>query len=308
MARGARVLILGAGVLGLAVAVPRVDAARDLGVDLSHFQGETGMPQANWNQLAAEGRTFAFIKATEGLLPPGNIDPAWPTTVWALLLAQLNLGSGVFEYSVLDPAWPTNVQRATSAGILNGVYHFARPDNRPNVAGAVAEADHFVNTAGAAMGFGHLRPVLDLEVKASTQTGTMLTDWVVAFNDEVVRLKGAQAEPIIYTGGGFANLLDSRVAAYDLWLAQQSNPADPTTANPNLANTGSFGNWAFWQYSGSGSAGGISPIDLDVVHTESQPLSAFVITPEPSGVLLVATGAAGLALVRRRRRCAVTAS
>src|SRR5690349_12215073 len=60
-------------VLGwLTAAVP----ARETGVDLSHFQGETGMPQANWNQLAAEGRTFAYIKATEGLLPPGNVDPA----------------------------------------------------------------------------------------------------------------------------------------------------------------------------------------------------------------------------------------
>src|SRR6478736_441677 len=74
--------------------------ARELGVDLSHFQGETGMPQANWNQLAAEGRTFAYIKATEGLLPPGNV----------------------------DPAWPVNVDRAANAGILSGVYHFARPD------------------------------------------------------------------------------------------------------------------------------------------------------------------------------------
>src|SRR4051812_8230558 len=73
--------------------------ARDIGVDLSHFQGETGMPQANWNQLAVEGRTFAYIKSTEGLNPPGNI----------------------------DAAWPTNVQRATNAGIVSGVYHFARP-------------------------------------------------------------------------------------------------------------------------------------------------------------------------------------
>ena len=56
-------------------------SARDIGVDLSHFQGETGMPQANWDQLAAEGRTFAYIKSTEGLNPPGNIDPAWPTNV-----------------------------------------------------------------------------------------------------------------------------------------------------------------------------------------------------------------------------------
>ena len=273
MTRGAFLIVIGASVLGSVAAAARFAAARDLGVDLSHFQGESGVSQANWNQLAAEGRTFAFIKATEGLNPPGNI----------------------------DITWPTNVQRATTAGILNGVYHFARPDNRPNVAGAVAEADHFVNTAGAAMDPGHLRPVLDLEVKSSTQTGTTLTDWVVAFNDEVVRLKGAGAEPIIYTGGGFANLMDSRVAAYDLWLVQQTNPADPTTANPSAANTGSFGDWAFWQYSGNGSAGGISPIDLDVVHTESHPLSSFVIVPEPASAALLCAAVACAATPRRRR-------
>src|ERR1700754_199411 len=115
--------------LTLAIASSTDLFARDLGVDVSHFQGESGMPQANWNQLAAEGRTFAYIKATEGLNPPGNI----------------------------DAAWANNVDRATSAGILNGVYHFARPDNRPTTAGAIQEADFFVSTAGSAMTPGHLR-------------------------------------------------------------------------------------------------------------------------------------------------------
>src|SRR5438094_482677 len=128
--------------------------ARNIGVDVSHFQGETGMPQANWNQLASEGRTFAWIKSTEGLNPPGNI----------------------------DAAWPANVTNATNAGILNGVYHFARPDNRPTVAGAVQEADFFVATAGSAMTNGHLRPVLDLE-RGNTLSTSDLTDWVLAFEN-----------------------------------------------------------------------------------------------------------------------------
>ncbi len=86
--------------IGLAVALfTSATLAREIGVDLSHFQGESGMPQANWDQLAGEGRTFAYIKATEGLNPPGNI----------------------------DPAWPTNISRAATSGILAGVYHFARP-------------------------------------------------------------------------------------------------------------------------------------------------------------------------------------
>jgi len=246
-------------------------AARDLGVDVSHFQGETGMPQANWDQLAAEGRTFAFAKATEGLSPPGNI----------------------------DFSWPTNVQRAQSAGLLAGVYHFARPDNRPNVAGARAEADHFVATAGAAMNPGNLRPVIDLERAGATQTPADLTDWVLAFVDEVTLLKGVGAEPIVYCDTFFASSkLDSRVAGLDLWI-RSVNGQNPQTGQPST--TGQFSDWAFWQYA-VGPAGGIGSIDQNAQHSESQPLSAFVVgVPEPtaaSASLLMTI----VATARRRRR------
>jgi len=243
--------------------------ARDIGVDVSHFQGETGMPQANWNQLASEGRTFAFIKATEGLNPPGNI----------------------------DAAWPTNVQRASDAGILNGVYHFARPDNRPTVAGAVQEADFFVATASSAMTPGHLRPVIDVERIGATQTAADLSNWVNAFVNEVVALKGAAAEPIVYTTSTFATSnFDSSVSSLDLWI--RANFGDAQTGQP--FTTGVFSNWAFWQYN-VGPAGGISSIDQNVVHTEFAPLSSYVITPEPAspGTLAVA---AAIALTHRHRR------
>ena len=68
--------------------VPTVRAARDFGVDVSHFQGATGISQATWNQMAGEGKRFAFIKATEGLTGPD------------------------------DAAMANNVARAGAAGIL----------------------------------------------------------------------------------------------------------------------------------------------------------------------------------------------
>ena len=255
------------------LAVPSVSlAARDLGVDVSHFQGETGMPQANWDQLAAEGRTFAFVKATEGLLPPGNI----------------------------DFTWPTNIERAQSAGLFAGVYHFARPDNRPNVAGARAEADHFVTTAGAAMAAGNLRPVIDLERAAATQTPADLTDWVLAFVDEVVTLKGAAAEPIVYCDTFFASSkLDSRVAGLDLWI-RSVNGQNPQTGQPTT--TGQFSDWVFWQYN-VGPAGGLSAIDLNVQHSEVQPLSTLVIVPEPATAAMTATLLVMAVGTCRRRTC-----
>jgi lysozyme len=225
------------------------------------------MPQANWNQLAAEGRTFAYIKSTEGLNPPGNI----------------------------DVSWPTNVSRAATAGILSGVYHFARPDNRPTTAGAIQEADFFVATAGSAMTPGHLRPVIDLE-RGNALSTTALTDWVLAFVAEVVALKGPSAEPIVYTTSSYAiGELDSRVANLDLWI--RANFGDPQTGQPST--TGVFNNWTIWQYN-IGLAGGVNPIDQNVIHTELAPLSSLVIVPEPStatllvGALLLTSRAASV--------------
>ena len=226
--------------------------ARDLGVDVSHFQGESGIPQANWNQLAAEGRKFAYIKATEGLTGPD------------------------------DGAMTTNVSRASTAGILNGVYHFAHSENRPLPSGAVQEADHLLAFAGSAIGPGKLRPVLDIEASNATLSTSGLTDWVIAFIDRIIQMRGPAAEPIIYTTSGFTSTeFDGRIANYDLWI--RSNFGDPQTGNPT--GLGLFPDWLIWQYN-VGSAGGISPIDLDVLHNESAPLSSLVI-PEPSGIVLI---------------------
>lgn len=143
---------------GLAVddlTVTFVPLMRDFGVDVSHFQGESGVPQSSWDQMFAEGKRFVLIKATEGLTGPH------------------------------DPAMSNNVTRATAAGLLGGVYHFAHPENRPTPAGAVLEASNFVVYAGTAIGSGRLRPVIDLE-RGANLTTTELTDWVIAFCEQIV--------------------------------------------------------------------------------------------------------------------------
>ena len=236
-------------------------ANRDLGVDVSHYQGATGVSLASWGQMFAEGKSFAFIKATEGLTGPD------------------------------DAAMTNNVTWASAAGLLVGVYHYAHPENRPTTNGAVQEADHFLAYAGSAIGPGRLRPVLDLEGSSSTLSTTALTDWVIAFNNRMVEQRGNGAALIVYTSRSFAKSeLDSRLAAYDLWLAYPTNvdvtvtDPPPTTSYPNP--TGVFNNWAFWQYSWTGSSGGISPQDLDVCHSDYKPLTAYII-PSPSPIFVI---------------------
>ena len=230
--------------------------ARDCGVDVSHFQNESGVTQLSWDQMFAEGQRFVFIKATEGLTGPH------------------------------DPTMSNNMARATAAGLLAGVYHFAHPENRPTPAGAVLEASNFVVYAGSAIGLGRLRPVLDLE-RGSNLTTTELTDWVIAFSDEIIARRGPGAAPIIYCSQTFANNeLDSRLAGYDLWLRTVGSGANPAVDEPpaqlGFSNaTGVFSNWSFWQYSATGSSGGISPLDLNVCHSEFKPLQSFLIPASP---------------------------
>ena len=193
--------------------------------------------------------------------------------------------------------------RKSAAGVLNGVYHYARPDNRPTTAGAIQEADHFVATAGSAMNAGHLRPVIDLEEgyfgEAAPLTPTALAQWVMAFVGRVVELKGAAAEPIIYTSTSYASILDPTVPGItdlDAWIVSL-NGQNPETGAPTT--DGVFNDWTIWQYSHTGSAGGISPLDLNVLRSEFAPLSSIVI-PEPAAFALI--GLAPLYGFRRAKR------
>jgi GH25 family lysozyme M1 (1,4-beta-N-acetylmuramidase) len=241
---------------GTATNTLQVEFLRNYGVDASHFQNSTGIPLVNWEQMFNEGQRFAFVKASEGLTGPD------------------------------DPTMTTNVASATKAGLLVGVYHYAHPENRPTTNGAVQEADHLLGYAGSAIGPGMLRPVLDIETGYGTLTPSQMSDWVLAFSQEIVNHRGAGAAPIVYCVQFYANnAFDTRLAGNTLWLQANNNGGDPTFAGPPTngfaSATGIFTNWAFWQYNMSGSAGGVSPIDLDVSHDDLYPLASYVM-PTPA--------------------------
>lgn len=74
------------------------------GIDVSNWQG-----QIQWQQVAAQGIGFAFVKVTEGT-------------------------------GYTDPYGKANVSGARAQGLKVGVYHFLRPGQGK----ALAEAEHFV--------------------------------------------------------------------------------------------------------------------------------------------------------------------
>ncbi len=181
------------------------------GIDVSHWQGSI-----DWSQVYGAGYTFAFTKATEGV-------------------------------GYTDDKFVYNTTHGTSAGVLMGAYHFARPDLAN---GGVAEAQYFVDQTDDYLTSGHLRPVLDLEVRGSLGKEELST-WVVAWMETVKAETGVK--PLIYTNYSYvSNYLNEAVQQYELWIAYWT--CDPTPST-HIPPTGPWRDWDFWQYYGPGYCG-----------------------------------------------------
>ena len=158
-----------------------------------------------------------------------------------------------------DSRYATNRAQATANGLKVGAYHFARPESATG--DAVAEADHFIDTAQPVS--GELLPVLDLEQTGGLGTNA-LTSWTKAFLQRVYERTGVRAA--IYTSPSFwANNMGNSgwFAANDyrvLWVAHWTSAKAPTLPASNWGGLG----WTFWQYTSSGTVPGISGrVDLN---------------------------------------------
>lgn len=232
---------------GLVLEAP-VDANLVYGIDVSRWQGSI-----NWPVVSAEGKSFAFCKATEGS-----------------------------DYT--DPQFHANAAGGRAAGVLMGMYHFARPLNNP----ALTEARFFASSIRPYLLQGNLVPVLDLE-SGDTLGRTALSAWSRTFCQEVERL--TLLRPIIYTSRNYASTyLESNLAIYPLWIAVPG-----FTPGSNVAGIGPWTNWAFQQYSWTGRLTGIGSgtVDTDLnafrgtladlapyqIPSISQSITAATVTP-----------------------------
>lgn len=196
---------------------------RTEGIDVSHWQNTI-----DWAKVAASGKKFTYIKASE-------------------------------DIDFVDPLYPTNRSQAKANGLLVGAYHFAQPSTE--VGDAVAEANHYVDTATPAS--GDLLPVLDLE-RSGGLGQTALTAWVRAYLQQIYVRTGVRA--VIYCSPSFwKNYLgDTTWFAANgykvLWVAHWTTASQPTV--PGGAWGGN--SWTFWQYTSDGSVPGISGrVDLN---------------------------------------------
>lgn len=238
------------------------------GIDVSHWQGTI-----NWTKVAAAGKKFAIIKATDGLVQSDG-------TLYT------------------DPTYATNHSQAKAAGLWTGAYHYARPSTNTN--DAVLEADHFV--AVMKVGVGDLIPALDLEESGGMSVAG-LQSWVTKFLGEVTAKIGIK--PMIYTSPSFwkNNMGDSHVLAdagyKTLWIAHWGVSSPTVPAN----NWGGHG-WTFWQYTSDGTVSGITGrVDLDRFNgtdLATQAYSVFKLAASiPTGPVKQGTSSAANVAIQR---------
>ncbi|WP_158088552.1 GH25 family lysozyme [Thermoactinospora rubra] len=196
-------LVMAIGALWIS---PRIASADTVtGIDVSHHQADRGV--IDWNQVRNSGKSFAFIKATDGN-----------------------------AYS--DPTYGRNYAGAKAAALVRGAYHFARPDASAN--DAIREAQHFVAYAGTHRQAGDLPPALDMENNGGLPPVALIA-WTRDFLNEVERLTGRV--PVLYTSPGFweSSMANTReFTRYPLWLAHY------TTGAPRIpGGWGSYTFWQY---------------------------------------------------------------
>ncbi|HEC89266.1 MAG TPA: hypothetical protein ENI44_01640, partial [Thermoplasmatales archaeon] len=217
--------------------------------------GITAGSDVNWNQVYDAGYRFVFLKATEGV--------NWPSPI-----NNPDIYNTVRE----------NVREARDAGLIVGVYHFARPidkDGNPQN-DPVEEAESFVNLAGDFLKTGYLRPALDLEDNDYGEHPELLgkenlAQWIKTWMDTVKAETGV--EPILYMNPYLFKFLNdsSIVDQYDIWVYDAYH--NPDNEEPNLNG---WSTWSSWQYEwGVDTYGG--QLDLDVFNGDMSGLLDLVI-------------------------------
>ncbi|CAM3594444.1 hypothetical protein GCM10009865_38570 [Aeromicrobium ponti] len=201
------------------------------GLDVSQHQGDI-----NWTLVFEAGKSFVFIKATEGA-------------------------------TVKDAKFDFNYTEAQNAGLYVGAYHYAYPESMDD---PILEADYFIDTVNGAGGFeGDLRlpPVLDFETNQGGLDKDQLSEWARIWMERVMEQVGIK--PIVYTYLDFGRRsLNESLGEYPLWFARYDvqQPEDFS----------GWSEWRFLQYTNSGRVSGImGNVDLNDFDGSIETLEQF---------------------------------
>lgn len=300
--------LIAAGLAWLSFSADQAMAQRVLGADISYWNSVAS--QANWNTAYntpdSNGftRQFVMIRATRGGTTGLDQPEGTPGGGSTVTLSE--------RYD--DPNFVQNINRATTAGMLAGAYHFGRPDVAGNT--GTDEANHFLQMAGPWMRPGYLMPTYDMEAGQSLG-GDTLGQFVIDFSNQIYATM--QIRPSIYINGTYSSTLQSATQARRdllakpatltpsvvgpaypmLWDAryyvtgtdpntipvQTGNPKDnPSTLSTMYGPWDDYGNsapWSIWQYSSIVSMPGFNAVDAtddgDVAHGDIEYVRDFLV-------------------------------
>lgn len=276
--------LLGAGAPALA------QPARVLGTDISYWNSE--IPQTGWNTAYSTGnRKFAQLRATRGGTTGVDQKAGFPGGSGLQTLSQ--------RYD--DPRFVQNLKRATTAGLIVGPYHYARPDVAGNT--GADEADHMIQMAGAWMRPGYTMPMYDMEAGGA---GNAQAQFAIDFSARICAVM--QIRPCIYVGGSYSSALQNDTATLRdqlakpqsatpsvvgpafsmLWNPRYATTPDVQTDNPKDTYAGFYGPWddygdpnpwSFWQYSSSVAIPGFpdTTCDGDVSHGDIEYVRNYLV-------------------------------
>ncbi|KAL9008051.1 MAG: hypothetical protein Q9173_006787 [Seirophora scorigena] len=193
------------------------------GFDISHYQGSV-----NFGAAYSSGARFVIIKATEGT-------------------------------TYIDPSFSSHYTSATSAGLIRGGYHFARPSSSTGA----AQATFFLAHGGGWSGDGITLPgMLDMEYNPSSTSqpcyGLSQAGMVAWIRDFVNTYQGRTGRwPMIYTSNSWWVTCTGNSGAFSgtcpLVLARY-NTAGPGTV------PGGWGYQTIWQKDANYAYGGDSDV------------------------------------------------
>ncbi|WP_223068151.1 glycoside hydrolase family 25 protein [Paenibacillus caui] len=153
------------------------------GIDVSHHNGVI-----DWRRVAASGKSFAFIKASEGT-------------------------------TFKDSMFAANVQGAKEANLMVGAYHFV---NAATAEKAREEAANFAAAMSLVGGAAALElpPVMDYENNPRGISKSQINSVASAFLAELEGL--TSRKPLVYSGNDFSVNFDAGLGTYGLWVARYS--------------------------------------------------------------------------------------
>lgn len=200
------------GLSGMADAGDAATARKQVsGIDVSRWQGNV-----DWNRWWADGKRFAYIKATEGTY-------------------------------YRNPYFAQQYNGSFGVGMIRGVYHFALPAK----SSGTSQADYFVAHGGGWSPDGQTLPgALDIEHNPSGATcyglsPARMVRWIKDFTRRYRALTGR--DPVIYTSTNWWAQCTGNSSAFGatspLWLPRYA-------ANPGAPPAG-WWTYSFWQHTNS---------------------------------------------------------